>query len=87
VIKLGEYGVQSVKITENWIKAHGTQRGGWTRAQLALIGVAWPPEKGWLSGAKGRVISDEAARKFEVLGKCSPKLRAIDDDLGRLEFT
>jgi hypothetical protein len=29
------------------VQAAMTPRGGWTRAQLAVWGVAWPPPKGW----------------------------------------
>ena len=29
------------------IEAAKTPAGGWTRAQLAEWGVAWPPQKGW----------------------------------------
>lgn len=33
--------------TEDEIEAGKSQRGGWTRAQLAEWGVPWPPPKGW----------------------------------------
>lgn len=36
------------------ILSRRTERGGWTRRQLAALGVAWPPPKGWI---------DEVARK------------------------
>jgi len=26
-----------------------TERGGWTKAKLASMGVPWPPPKGWLT--------------------------------------
>jgi hypothetical protein len=29
------------------IEAAKSPQGGWTRAQLAAWGVAWPPPKGW----------------------------------------
>jgi hypothetical protein len=29
------------------IEAAKSERGGWTRAQLAAWGVPWPPPKGW----------------------------------------
>jgi hypothetical protein len=29
------------------VEAAKTERGGWTRKQLAEWGVPWPPPKGW----------------------------------------
>lgn len=29
------------------IEAGKSAKGGWTRKQLALWGIAWPPAKGW----------------------------------------
>ena len=54
------------KITREWIHAHKTPRGGWTSAQLAVIGVAWPPTSGWVTQASGIVISDEQRARFEA---------------------
>jgi len=33
--------------TPEQIEAARTPKGGWTKAQLAEWGVAWPPRKGW----------------------------------------
>jgi hypothetical protein len=33
--------------TEKDIESARTPSGGWTKAQLAEWGVAWPPPKGW----------------------------------------
>jgi hypothetical protein len=35
------------KLTEAEIEAGRSERGGWTRRQLAKWGVPWPPPKGW----------------------------------------
>jgi hypothetical protein len=29
------------------IKALQTEKGGWTKKDLATLGVPWPPPKGW----------------------------------------
>lgn len=34
-------------ITHHQIEAFKTERGGWTKDQLAEWGVPWPPPKGW----------------------------------------
>jgi hypothetical protein len=41
----GEAMAEGVTAAE--IEAAKTVRGGWTRAQLAVWGVPWPPPKGW----------------------------------------
>lgn len=33
--------------TADEIEAARTPRGGWTKKQLAIGGVPWPPPKGW----------------------------------------
>ena len=35
-------------VTREEIEAARTPKGGWTRAQLEVWGVPWPPPKGWL---------------------------------------
>lgn len=54
-----------MKMTHEWLHQWKTGKGGWTRVQLAAIGVPWPPKKGWLSAAIGREITDEQRRRFE----------------------
>lgn len=56
-------------ITREWIKKHGTGENGWTRKQLVVLGVQWPPEKGWLSTLVGRWIDADVAQAFERLGE------------------
>lgn len=34
-------------LTESDIEAAKTEKGGWTRKQLAEWGVSWPPKRGW----------------------------------------
>ena len=35
------------KLSTADIEAARTPNGGWTKAQLAVWGVLWPPPKGW----------------------------------------
>jgi len=39
-----------VVVTREFIMSGRSPNGAWTRAQLALIGVPWPPVNGWISG-------------------------------------
>jgi hypothetical protein len=41
-----------MKITREWIHRHATKNKAWTYAQLRLLGVSCPPQKGWLSKLK-----------------------------------
>lgn len=49
-------------VTAGWIHAHKTKNGAWTRAQLAALGVNWPPKHGWI----GRVIGMEITEAQRV---------------------
>lgn len=52
-------------ITREYVHAHRTAAGGWTKAQLAALGVSWPPTKGWLTAIIGLEITDDQAMRFE----------------------
>ena len=51
-------------ITEEFIARGKSEAGGWTRAQLAALGVPWPPVKGWKAGVLGKSISEADAAEF-----------------------
>lgn len=59
-------------VTERWMASHKTSKGGYTREQLAQIGVGWPPPPGWKKMVIGRTIPSEAARAFERLAGSAP---------------
>ena len=52
-------------VTSEWVHENATRRGGWTADQLAVLGVAWPPAKGWLSRLVGTTITCHRKRQFE----------------------
>jgi hypothetical protein len=41
--------------------------GGWTKRQLAALGIAWPPKRGWKNFVVGAQISNAEADKFLAL--------------------
>lgn len=55
------------KVTVDWLTENMTARGGYTHAQIALLGEPWPPMSGWKDRAAGREISDEAKEAFEKI--------------------
>lgn len=53
-------------VTKTWVHAHKTVRGGWTKKQLAVLGVPWPPPKGWLKAVVGTQITESQRIEFEA---------------------
>ena len=65
------------KITTNWLFAHKTPRGGWTRDQLAAIGVPWPPPHDWMVGVQGAVIDERTRAVFENRAEALPVVKGV----------
>ena len=59
-----------VLVTREFIMQGRSERGGWTKDQLALLGVTWPPEAGWIQRVVGTEISAEAAAAFVDRDSC-----------------
>jgi hypothetical protein len=53
-----------MKLTSSLIHAGSTEAGGFTKAQLAVLGIDWPPNKGWLKGLVGKEIPPADYDKF-----------------------
>ena len=60
-----------MKLTKKFINDHRTKSGAWTREQLRIIGVSWPPVKGWQSLVDGKEITGAQKAEF-ILGKTKP---------------
>lgn len=60
-------GASRQRITNELLAAGESQRRGWSKAQLAAVGVEWPPLKGWKSRIVGLEISDDNAAIFAAL--------------------
>lgn len=54
-------------VTHEFILAGMSGNGGWSRAQLELLGIQWPPVQGWKWRAIGTVIPDSDADLFLAL--------------------
>jgi len=46
-----------MRITNNLIESMRTRKGGFTSASLRILGVSWPPKKGW----KRNIIGNDAS--------------------------
>lgn len=57
------------EITKRWLISVSSSKGGWSKEQLALLGIAWPPSRYWFKRIEGRLIKEDIARKIEDLGR------------------
>ena len=62
-----------VVISEDLLLRGRSEKGAWTREQLALIGVGWPPAKGWKKVVIGREIAATDADAFISLSNTHMK--------------
>jgi len=53
-----------MRITEELLKRGTSRNGGWNKEQLEILGVSWPPIKGWKYRIIGQNISDKDAERF-----------------------
>lgn len=53
-----------VTITDDFIERGKSVAGGFSKAQLALLGVAWPPVSGWKAEIVGKRLASDAAARF-----------------------
>lgn len=53
-----------MEITEELLAAGASKRGGFSKRQVELLGIAWPPQRGWKKSIIGNTISEEAAEEF-----------------------
>ena len=51
-------------LTVNNIKAGTSYRGGWSKAQLSILGIKWPLKKGWLHRLAGKKITQDEYDRF-----------------------
>ena len=47
---------QAITLTHELIESFATAKIGWTKSQLAMLGVAWPPARGWKAALVGTMI-------------------------------
>lgn len=60
--------ISLVTITDSLIESGKSASGGYSKAQLAVLGVPWPPVSGWKKDVIGRQITSDAFAKFVAGG-------------------
>lgn len=58
-----------MKITSSFIDKNKTKNGGWTKRQLEILGVSWPPQKGWKSKTLGLILTDFEVKEFQNISR------------------
>jgi len=53
-----------MKLTRAMIDSGKSDRGGWNRAQIELLGVEWPLSWGWITRILGKEISGRDYERF-----------------------
>lgn len=53
-----------MKLTRQMIDSGRSDNGGWSKEQLRMIGVSWPPKLGWPAKVTGTEITEETFQQF-----------------------
>lgn len=64
-------------ITRRWLHQNATKGCGWTKVQLKVLGVQWPPRNGWMEKLIGEEISADVAIAFVRMQGVSLKHRRL----------
>lgn len=70
--------------TREMLELGRSDNGGYTAAQLELIGVAWPPYKGWAKDASRKTFQSDAMNEFVKLRNTTAK---SDSGMARCNLT
>lgn len=54
-----------LEVTAKYLHDNRTPKGSWTRSQFEVLGIDWPPAKGWKEKVIGLTISPEQQSIFE----------------------
>lgn len=53
-----------VPLTPSIFEAARGRTGGWSKEQLAVLGVSWPPKKGWREALTGQLFPEVIVKRF-----------------------
>ena len=62
-----------MKVTKQFILDNRTERGAWTRAQIELLGIKWPPTKGWQQRVIGKELNNDEVDQFKKFASVNAK--------------
>lgn len=65
--------MKMIRLTEDLLHCAGTNGYvGWNKKQLAVLGIKWPPKKGWLKDLVGAEIEIEKYEQLLALRRKKP---------------
>jgi hypothetical protein len=72
-----------VTLMPEMVHAGRSKRGGWSKEQLDLLGVEWPPTKGWIGRLTGKRVTGSALAAFLRLkdAHLPPECAGLFDDV------
>lgn len=62
-----------ITLSHRCLHEAASNNGGWNKAQLALLGIEWPPVQGWLRSLVGKEVSDQTWGQVMALRGVKPK--------------
>ena len=75
---------QMVRIHRRKLHGAGTNGDGFTKEQLALLGVGWPPPAGWMEQLDGMMVDKEIWDEFVGMSNCNTKAIRFTELLGKV---
>ncbi len=74
------WGEVQMRLTREFMLSARSPAGGWNHKQLKVLGIKWPPRKGWLHRLEGKEITLEQAQKLLALRDYT-FMKWFEDDL------
>lgn len=71
-------------ITADWLEQNKTSAGAYSKQQLKVLGIDWPPRKGWQRKVIGTEIRDTQSMQFEAAAVIKTPLERCLDMIKRL---
>ena len=53
-----------IELSREMIQQGRSSKGGYSKAQLELLGVKWPPKKGWIDKKIAKKFDEEKIKQF-----------------------
>ncbi|MDG1752587.1 MAG: hypothetical protein P8I03_13140 [Thalassotalea sp.] len=72
--------MSTIKLSKELIEMGRTGNGGYTKKQLKVLGVDWPPAKGWLKAMIGTEIEQEKYDKFVAFSTINRAKASLTDE-------
>ncbi len=76
----------SIVLTEDIIEAARTPNGGFTKSQLAAIGIGWPPPQDWIKEKVGKMITLTQLETFNHIEYVNDPLSKSFQNLGSKSY-